>query len=245
MKQFADLHLRPNLRSPQETETLLGKVSDLGYGLVGVTLPTRAEQDQLHFLKKTCADLCLDLALRIDFAPRSSEELLKSLRRFRRKVELISVDCNSKSVARQAAKDHRVDLLAFKSSNPRARFFDEAEARLASNSSVALEVDMGLLLRTVGSDRARLLSSLRRETTIAQKLDVPIVLSSNASYPHQLRGPHDLAALATLFGFNLASGLEAVSVIPSTIVKRNREKLGDGYVARGIRILRRGRNRDG
>lgn len=211
---------------------------------MGVTLPDIAEQGQLHLLKNASADPRLDFASRADLAPRSSEELLKSLRRFRRKVELISVDCLSMSVARQAAKDHRVDLLAFSSSNPRDRFFDEAEARLASNSSAALEIDMGLLLRTVGPERARLLSSLRRETTIARKHDVAIVLSSNASYPHQLRGPHDFAALATLFGLDVASALKTMSAIPSTIVKRNREKLDDGYVASGIRILRRGRNRD-
>jgi ribonuclease P/MRP protein subunit RPP1 len=223
---------------------MLSKASDLGYRLVGVTLPSRATQAHLRSLKKICADFRLDFASRIDLTPRSSEELLQTLRRFRRKFELVSVNCCSKSVARQAAKDHRVDLLAFQSTNPRERFFDEAEARLASNSFAALEVDMALLLRTVDSERARLLSSLRKEITIAKKLDVPVVLSSNASDPYQLRGPHGFAALATLFGMNMASALNAISVTPSTMVKQNREKLDENYVARGIRVLRRGRDRD-
>jgi hypothetical protein len=36
--------------------------------------------------------------------------------------------------------------------------------------------------------------------------------------------------------------LDAVSVNPSTIVLRNREKLGHGFVAPGIRVVKEGRD---
>ncbi len=242
MKQFADLHLHPNLNDRKEVETLIGKVSDLGYRLVGVSLPARAKQDTVRFLRRTCRDQGLDFATRVDLTPKSPNELLKALRRIRRRFELVSVNCSSKPVARQAAKDHRVDLLASPSTNPRKRFFDLAEARLAAQSVATLEIDMTQLLSSAGFARARLLSCLRQETALAQKMRIPIVISSNAASSHELRGPHDFASLATLFGMDSASGLDAVSTSPSAIVERNRRKLDPGYVARGIRIVRRGKD---
>ena len=81
-------------------------------------------------------------------------------------------------MARQAAKDRRVDLLNFPSLDYHKRFFDRAEAELASGSLTALEVDVKPLLVLEGPSRVRLLMSLRREVAIAREFHVPIVVSS-------------------------------------------------------------------
>jgi len=242
MKQFADLHLKPNLVRREHVEKIISKASDLSYSLVGVSLPPKAKPDITSFLRNICRNYGVDFATRISLTPKSPGELLKNLRQFRRKFELVAVNCFSKSVARQAAKDNRVDLVVFPSSNPRERFFDNAEARLASKSVAALEIDMALILRSAGFSRVRLLSCLRREVAIAEKLGVPVLISSGAVDSFQLRGPHDFASLAILFGMNGMSALNAVSVAPLAIVERNRGKLDSSYVARGVRVVRRGRN---
>lgn len=244
MKQFADLHLQPVLDKKEKIEKLVCKASELNYSIVGVSLPSIVKQDTIRFLQKTCKNYGVDFVTRINLTPKSSREMLKSLRQFRRKFQLIAVNCFSKSVARQAAKDHRVDLLVFPSSNPRERFFDYAEARLASQGVAALEIDMALLLGSAGFSRVRLLSCLRREVTIAEKFGIPIVISSNAVEFYQLRSPHDFASLAMLFGMDNVSALDAVSVTPYAIIKRNRRKFDSSYVARGIRMVRRGKNCD-
>ncbi|MDH5448484.1 MAG: hypothetical protein OEY24_07540 [Candidatus Bathyarchaeota archaeon] len=242
MKQFADLHLQPNLDRREQIEKIVSKASDLGYSLVGVSLPPKVKPDTIRFLRKICRNYRVDFAMRIDLTPKSSGELLKSLRQFRRKFELVSVNCFSKSVARQAAKDHRVDFVVFPSRNPRERFFDYAEARLASQGAAAFEIDMALILRSAGFSRVRLLSCLRREAAIAEKLGVPVVISGGAVDSFQLRGPHDFASIAVLFGMDSVAALNAVSITPLGIVERNRKKLDSSYVARSIRVVRRGRN---
>lgn len=242
MKKFADLHLQPNLDKREQVERIICKASDLGYSLVGVSLPQKVKQDKIYFLRTTCRNYGVDFVTRVDLTPKTSSGLLKSLRQFRRKFEVVSVSCFSKSVARQAAKDHRVDLVVFPSSNPRERFFDYAEAKLASQGVAVLEIEMTLLLSSAGFSRVRLLSCLRREVAVAEKLGVPVVISSGAVDSFQLRGPHDFAGLATLFGMSEVSALNAVSVAPLAIVERNREKLDSSYVARGIRVVRRGRD---
>jgi RNase P/RNase MRP subunit p30 len=239
---YADLHLCLNVKDPAGTLRMINKVSELGYRLIAVPLAPETRQDEVAKLREVCKEAGVDFASRVDLRPRTSNELMVQLRRLRRKFGVIGVACENKQVARQAAKDRRVDLISFPLLDFRHRFFDRAEAELASNSLVALEVDMRPLLVLEGASRVRLLSSLRREAEIARKSRVPIVVSSGVAVEMLLRKPREMAALTFLFGFDEDFALDAVSQNPHAMVKRNREKLGSGFVAPGIRVVKEGKD---
>ncbi len=241
-KTYADLHLRINLKDSEKVSRIITKASRLGYHLTAIPFTQNTTEEEIQTLKDTCNEANIDLSSRVDLKPRTSKELTHYLRRLRRKFEIISVICETKEVARQAAKDRRVDLLNFPSFDFRKRFFDRAEAELAHKSVASLEIDIKPLLTLEGPARVRLLSSLRRETATAQKFGVPIVISSGISDEILMRKPRELAALASLFGLDETSGIETVSRNPLAIVKRNREKLSAKFVAPGIRILREGKD---
>jgi RNase P/RNase MRP subunit p30 len=225
----------------EQLSRVLTKASKLGYTLVAVPF-RKFSEEQIRQVRKTCEKADVDFASRVDLRPRTPEELIGFLRKLRRRFEIVSVMCESKGVARQAAKDRRVDLLNFPQPDFRRGFFDGAEAELASNCLASLEIDVKPLLTLEGPARIRLLSSLRREVTTAREFHVPIVISSGVSDEMLMRKPRELAALASLFDLYGACALEAVSKNPATIVKRNREKLGPKFVAPGIRIIRRGKD---
>jgi RNase P/RNase MRP subunit p30 len=239
---FADLHLCPNLKGSEQVERMTRKASELGYRLIAMPLPPNFSEEKIRWLRNLCNEACLDFASRVDLKPQTSRELINSLRKLRRRFEILSVMCESKDVARQAAKDRRVDLLNFPSLDFRNRFFDKSEAELASNALASLEIDVNPLLTLGGPPRIRLLSSLRRETATAQDFHVPIVISSGVSDELLMRKPKELAALASLYDLNEAFATEAVSKNPTTIVKRNREKLSARYVAPGMRVIRMGKD---
>ena len=239
-RAYADLHLCPDLRNPEQTLRMIRKAAELGYHSVAITLPTNAAENQIDQLRSIGEDAKIDVATRADLRPRTPGELLDNLRKMRRRFEVIAVACESKNVARQAAKDRRVDLLNFPSADYRQRFFDSAEAELAAGSLAAFEIDARQLLTHEGPARVRLLSSLRRETTTALGFRVPIVLSSGASDALLMRKPTGVIALASLFDLDKNRATEAISTNPLTIVKRNREKLSSRFVAPGIRVIRRG-----
>jgi len=239
MRRFVDLHLCPSPKNLDQAEAMIIKSSELGYRLVGIPLPPSATQDEISLLQETCKDAKIDFVARVDFSPKTPGELLHDLRRFRRKFEVISVACTSKSVARQAAKDRRVDLLSFPATDIHKRFFDHAEAELASKALSGLEIEMAPLLSLSGYSRIRLLSRLRREVAIAKRFSVPVVISSGATNEYLMRSPNDYAALATLFDMPMPYALRALSEDPIVIVERNREKLSPDYVAPGIRVVRR------
>jgi RNase P/RNase MRP subunit p30 len=239
MRKFVDLHLRAPIKDLHQIEGMVRRTSELGYHLVGIPLPPNIMRGQINQLRHICDDANIDLVARVNFSPKTPRELLHDLRRFRRKFEVISVTCTSKGVARQAAKDRRVDLLHFSATNLRRRFFDGAEAELGSKALSSLEIEMAPLLLLTGFSRMRLLSRLRREVAIAEKFKVPITISSGATNEDLTRSPHDYAALTTLFDMPISSALRALSENPVAIVERNREKLSPGYVAPGIQVVER------
>lgn len=241
-KAYADLHLCPNLRDFEQICRMISKASKLGYHSVAVPFPPNCGHEEIERVRGVGKEASIDLVSRVDLRPRSPEELIRNVRKLRRKFEIIAVLCESKVVARQAAKDRRVDLLSFESPDYRWRFFDMAEAELASGSLAALEIDIKPLLTLESPARTRILSSLRKETATAQGLHVPLVLSSGVSDELSMRRPMELAALASLFDLRRDVALEAVSKTPLMIVKRNREKLDSRFVAPGIRVVRRGKD---
>ncbi len=238
---FTDLHLRVNPKDVQATQRLIEKAAKLGYGRISFPFNAQLDENQSAALKAACTQAGIDFVLRADLKPRNQEDLMRFLRKFRRKLEVICILCDDKEVARQAAKDRRVDLLNFPSLDYHKRFFDRAEAELASCSQTALEVDVKPLLVLEGPPRVRFLTSLRREVALALEFHVPLVLSSGVEEAHLMRMPRDMASLGYLFGLNEAEALDAVSTNSDVIVKRNRDKLSKSFIAPGITVVKEGK----
>lgn len=238
MRRFVDLHLQPSIKDLTQVKTMVSLASELGYCLVSISLPPNVAEDQILRLRSICSEVKIDLAPRVDFTPRTPGELLRDLSRFRRSFEVVSVVCTSKAVARQAAKDRRVDILSFPAQSRRKRFFDQAEAELASKTSASVEIDMTPLISSRDFSRIRRLSNLRREVEIARNLGVPVTISSGATNRYLMRGPYEYSALALLFDMTTPLALSALSETPFTIVEKNRMKLSSNFVAPGIRVVR-------
>jgi ribonuclease P/MRP protein subunit RPP1 len=239
MREFADLHLRVPLEDMVKIEKMVNEAFDLGYKYLGIPFSPNAKQEKIKQIAKICSEANIEFVSRTNLSTRNSSELLRELRRYRRKFEIIAVRCNSKEVARQAAKDRRVDLLQFSVTNLRGRFFDEQEAELASRSFSAFEIELAPLLKLTSFSRIRLLSRLRKETVIAQKTKVPIILSSGATNELLMRRPDDYAVLTTLFDLPLSYALKGISDFPLDVIERNKQKLSSNYVAPGIRVVGR------
>ena len=239
MKKFADLHLRVPINNLSQTEDMIKKSAELGYQLVAIPFPYNVSNDKINKIKKICNNNKIDCAVRVNLSPRNSNELLKDLRNLRRKFEIISVRCATKDIARQAAKDRRVDLLQFSLTNLRQRSFDNREAELSSQALSALEIELASIMQLTSFSRIRLLSVLRKEITSAKKANVPIILCSGATNQFSIRNPYDYSAMAILFDLDLGSALKGFSECAFHIIERNRKKLSPDYIAPGIQIVRR------
>lgn len=238
-QEFCDLHLRPRLDDPNQTHSMILKAGRLGYKLIAIVFPVEVSEAEMRNIIGVCGDIGVECATRVDLTPKTPEQLKNTLRRVRRKFEIVSVLSDNKNVARQAAKDRRVDLLNFPSLDYHRRFFDVAEAELASVGLSALEIDIVPLLIHQGQSRVRLLSMLRKEVTIARAFHVPIVISSGVTDEILMREPLAHAAIASLFDMPKREAVGALTRNPFEICRRNRAKLNSRFVAPGIRIVQR------
>lgn len=239
-RQFADLHIKVNPKETQTLERATQRAAKFGYRYISVPFTYEPSTQEIENLKATCKTAGLEPVLRADLRPRNENDLMVNLRRLRRKFDVLCVQCDNKEIARQAAKDRRVDLLNFPNLDYRKRFFDRSEAELASSCLAAYEIDIKPLLVLEGPSRIRFLSSLRREVAIAKDFGVPLLVSSGVSEERLMRMPRDMASLSYLFGLSETEALDAVSTNPVGIVLRNREKLGSSFVAPGISIIKEG-----
>lgn len=235
MRRFVDLHLRQPDDSGDELKQMLGLAAEMGYSGVAVS----SCKASVNVLRNLCRELDLDLISRVNLRPRSARELTASLRRVRRRFEVVAVDCRSKGVARQAAKDHRVDLLDFSASiSTRSKvWFDRQEAVLASGANCAYEINASDLLRHGPTASARLLSIMGREVENAKRHEVSVVVSSGADSRLLMREPRGLASMLDLLGVEEEESLDMVSSIPWEIVEVNRGKLASGFISPGVRMV--------
>ena len=136
----------------------------------------------------------LDFVSRVDLRPRSQDELVGLLRKMRRRFEVICVLCETKEVARQAAKNTE-----WTSSISHCWIIDVGFLIVPkpnySGGSAGFEVDVKPLLVLEGPARVRFLTCLRREMAIALEFRFATLVSSGVSEPWLLRKPREMSLL--------------------------------------------------
>jgi len=220
MRRFMDLHLAPG---PRQGDAMVRRAGDLGYA--GVAVVGEAAKDAGG----------IEVYTRVDLEPRNQQQLADQLNKHRRGFTVVSVTCTSKSVARQAAKDHRVDVIRFPSDHRRRSvWMDRQQAALAAESGCCYEVDASELMAQDPAVLEKALTTVRRELGNALRNCVPVVLSSGASTVQGLRDPRSMASLMHLLGVDEEEALDMVSENPWALVERNRDKLSGRTVLPGV-----------
>lgn len=180
----------------------------------------------------------IDVVNRLDLSPKNPNMLLKNLRSYRWKTEIIIVNCRNKSVARQAGKDHRVDLITFSiDENWKNNHLDRQQAGLMKESGCGYLIDISQLLTNDPKRLRKRIECVMRDLENALRRDLPIVASSCAQDKWGLRDPYSLAALLRLLHIDEDSALNMISHVPYGMVKVNRAKLKKSYLASGVWIV--------
>jgi len=222
MREFIDLSLNPEDKTT--IDLMLQEAKALGYVAVG--------------MEKRESDI-IDVITRVDLHPRNQNELGRQLRKLRRRTEVIVVHCGSKSVARQAAHDHRVDLVRFPVDRDTKKriYLDRRQAGMMRDTGIGFEVCIKDLLEDDRHLLAKRIVTIKKSLDIAIKHDLPVVASSGAVDRYGLRDPQGLDALMSLLGVDYEQALDMVSTNPMRIVADNREKLKDSYILPGVWLI--------
>lgn len=214
MKDYTDLSA--NLEDPK----LFDYVSELGF--------SRIASEKISEHPK------IDVVSKLNITPKTPNFLLQSLKKYRWEYEVISVTCFTKSVARQAGRDHRVDIVKFPL---KGASFDYHQANLMKNTGSALEIEIRHLLEDAPQQLERNIKQLGKQVRVAGRHNIPIMLTSGAYNKYQLRTPRAIIALSSLLEIEEHDAERMIKEIPNCIIDRNRERLSEKFVMPGVWLV--------
>jgi RNase P/RNase MRP subunit p30 len=234
MRRYVDLNVEMELFLKNPVSRVAHEIKRSGFHGVALSSDPNTNCGSLKSIRESMREHGLDVAFRVNFEPRSRQELLKFLRRNRMRFEVIGVKPLTNELATVSARDHRVDLIYYDLSK-RNTVFRESVAHVCVG---ALEIQVRpLVALSARGGIHEIFARLMREVRIAVEHDIPIVVTSSARELSEIRAARDMAALAECLGLSGGGSLDAVSRNPMEIISRNRLKLSERYIMEGVQLL--------
>lgn len=155
---------------------------------------------------------------------------------------LVLVRGGTDALNRFAVEQGRVDVLTAPLSGDGDA--DHVLVRTAREHGVAVEFDLGPVLRDRGGSRVRAIRKLRKLRELVEQYDAPFVVSAGARSHLQLRAPRELRAVGDAVGLDggtVETGLREWG----RLAARNRERASPSFVEPGVRRGRADEPADG
>ena len=226
---FFDLHFHGD-------EKLIKEAERLGYDGLGLT--RYYEYFNSEFLRQfdiLKANSNIILKKCVEISCKHPEDLRKKVQKSRKKADILIVRGGDLKVNRAACEDQRVDILSQPYRSRRDCGINHVLARKAAENSVAIEINLKILLKTNLRFRYRVLSQFRHIIELQRKFKFPIIITSSANTKYDLITPKDITALSKCFQMSFVESFDAISKIPQYIIKTN--DLRDSFVVDGVRIV--------
>jgi RNase P/RNase MRP subunit p30 len=169
--------------------------------------------------------------LDIDSSQINRDKIINLLRKQRRKVPIISINCHDAEIASWAAQDNRVDILTFPI-NKIGKLFSRSIAKLMIKFPKFLEISLSNLYIISERHQIPAFRQVKQALKLAQQKNVPVIINSGSKNVDELRHPLELVSLA--YQFFKDPPVDSISTIPNKFVKENLLKISTDYISPGI-----------
>lgn len=213
--------------------------ADHGYG--GIVL--RATPDDADDGRESTTDPTtgtdrpygVDVARGIELDPGSVSRLGGLVASWRDRTVVVIVRGGRSDLNRAALEDPRVDVLStpFGSAGTDDGDVNHVLVKAAIDNDVAIEFDLGPVLRSSGGRRVQALKRLRKLRELVAHYRAPFVVSVRPDSHLQLRSPRELRALGAQIGLDpedVATGLRRWG----SIARWNRRRHSDSFIGEGV-----------
>jgi len=215
MPNFFDLnvHAYPETDAPVEELRRVAK----RYGYAGIALTNHNESVKERVESNF-------IITGVEIRANSVLELKRKVTLHWGKVPLLVVHGGDDKLNRAAVEDSRVDILAHPCGENGEGELNHVSVRYAAANGVAIDFNFGALIHNRRGDRARILDKMRETLKLVRKYNAPMILTSNAHSIYDLRAPHEMIALAALFGMSKEEATSALCDIPQGILEKRWKK---------------------
>lgn len=171
----------------------------------------------------------------VEIRAKNQDDLKRKIKQFRKKNDVLLVHGGDLKINRAAVEDPRVDVLAHPYHGRRDSGFNHVLAKKAAENNVAVEINLGYLLRNRNHRRLKVLSQFRELVKLKSKFGFSLVITTGARSLYDLRSPRDLMALSNCFGMDKETSFSALSTVPESITKNNQSR--HQLISSGVRLL--------
>lgn len=228
---YYDLCIRCLPEDDIAMERLVSLAKHLGFNGAGIMQATNNSKGPT--LKSRSFNAYFDLANGIEIYEDNPAKLHSHLVRYDPKVNFVMVRGGTDKLDRAAVETTYTDILSLPF-GIKGSGLDHVIAKSASDRGIALEFDVGSLIRYRGGKRVHTITELEQRLMLARKFKVHMVLTSGARSIYDMRGPRELIALAGLFGMTKEEAVKAMTVTPAAILKKRR--LPGGFIMKGVEL---------
>lgn len=172
----------------------------------------------------------IEVVFGVEIVAKDQRNLHSRAASLRDRSDFVAVHGGDDKINRAACEDPNVDLLVHPHDGRSG--IGVAAAKAARENQVAINLDLGPMIRLRGGSRVRWMEVVRRDLNLIEKFDLNLMISTGARSHLDLRSPRDLVALAALLGLERDRAFEALS-LPKTIIDLNRKR----WASAGVEIL--------
>lgn len=213
------------------------EASNLDWNNVNFTYSPNTINNALEFKNSLTEELegLIEIDYTLEIKSNNVDEIRKTVSKFRKKVNCISVVGGDLKINRAVCENIRVDIL----SRPYLGRYDSGLnhvlAKEALNNSVAIELSFKDILDSYLSYRSKILSNFKDIYSLFRKFNFPLILSSKAESIFDLRNVRDFKT------FFIATGLKEEEVeksfkVASGILDFNKNR--QDYILKDMRLVK-------
>jgi len=232
--KFAEVTITPRTTSEEELVKIIDTADFLGFKILGINVHIKNLKDIYPLKNKIMRDYKMELVSRIDVTLPDINLVKRYLRKYRRKVELISLRGISRKLIAFGCRDRRVDIIRV---DPRYKFtlFKGDIIQLLEQDKVIELTARPLLYASNKKEFVRTLQLYAKTLRVVSKKKIKFIFGSGAGTFTEMRDARSLASvLVSLFNINYITALDSMSKNVWTLIDRNRFKLSSRFIWPGV-----------
>jgi len=213
------------------------------YGSIAVQNHNEYDKKNFETVKEYGENYGLNIYSGIKIISKSSKEVMKLVKKYRNKVDVVLVEGGIIKINRTALEMHDVDILSSPELNRRDCGIDHVLARLGSSHRVAIELNFKNLMDKKYYDRAKILWGFRRNLFLAKKYDTPVVISSYAKNIYEIKSPKDLRSFLNTLSMDAIYSKNILET-PYKIAEYRRYLKKSNVIRYGVEIVDNNKNNE-
>lgn len=206
---------------------LVSLMKYLGYKGVGIPSMVLNQNDSSNFL--------IDVVSTSELKNVHSAKLNSMINKSYKESECVIAVGDTEKVNRSIVENPHVDILSLPLDS-KCCILDHVVAKFAAYRGIALEFDVGCMIRYRGGKRVLAINELKQRLMLARKFKLNLVLTSGAQSIYDLRSPQDLIALSYLVGMTKNEAIHAMTDYPKNLLHKKRNP---NYIMEGVEVIDR------